>query len=78
MGSTVGIPDGCKSEVAENPRATIEWEMLGNTDVRMFDYADRDLGDLHIGAEDCSYYCMPGPPDRVAAAIYNDWATKSY
>mgnify|MGYP003983824297 CR=1 FL=1 len=32
-------------------------------------YDDLDHGDLHIGGQDCTHYCMPGVPDVVAAKL---------
>jgi len=59
----------CRVEVERNPRADVERRMLtGHVDY-ILDYADLHLGNLHIGSDDCSHYCMPGPPDVVAARL---------
>jgi hypothetical protein len=68
----------CRETLPENPRSKLEVQVLSPNDIdRVFDYDDLQLGGMHIGNGDCSHYCMPGPPDRIAASIYAAWASDS-
>jgi hypothetical protein len=61
----------CVERVALNPRAALEKRILKagyNVDV-LLDWADLELGALHVQKGDCAHYCMPGPADLVAARL---------
>lgn len=64
----------CVDQVESNPRAGQEKKMLKpgvNVDV-LLDYDDLNLGSMHVQYGDCSHYCMPGPPDGVAARLMHE------
>ena len=64
----------CVDQVESNPRAEQEKKMLKpgvNVDV-LLDYDDLSLGSMHVQYGDCSHYCMPGPPDGVAARLMHE------
>lgn len=68
----------CRETLPEKPRSKQEVEVLSPNDIdQVFNYDDLRLGGMHIGNGDCSHYCMPGPPDRIAASIYMAWARDS-
>lgn len=61
----------CRNSTDTNPRLVIEQKVFAEAPfIRFLDYDDLDLGYFHIGLGiDCSHYCMPGPPDRVAVRL---------
>ncbi len=64
----------CVDQIPSNLRADQEKKMLlpgVNVDV-LLDYDDLHLGSMHVQAGDCSHYCMPGPPDGVAARLMHE------
>ena len=64
----------CVDQIPSNLRADQEKKMLlpgVNVDV-LLDYDDLHLGSMHVQYGDCSHYCMPGPPDGVAARLMHE------
>jgi hypothetical protein len=59
----------CLERLHQNPRARIEQEMVTGHVDRLVDYNDVELGACHVGGQDCTHYCMPGPPDWMAARL---------
>ena len=59
----------CLSKIDANPRAELEREIVSGHVDQIIDYDDLAMGGLHIGGKDCTHYCMPGPPDYVAAQL---------
>ncbi|CAB9516802.1 expressed unknown protein [Seminavis robusta] len=73
MGSSPPIPlnttvNGCRSSLPINPRRESELKVFQegqNVDV-ILDVPDEDMGDYHVGGNDCTHYCMAGVPDLIA------------
>ena len=61
----------CQGTVLRNALLDRELKILkeGETVDYFVEYADLELGHLHIGGNDCTHYCMPGVPDVVASKI---------
>ena len=68
----------CQASIVNNLRASQEMEILAqyNMSKRHILYvADEELGAMHIGGNDCSHYCMPGPIDVVGDRLLEMIAT---
>lgn len=61
--------NACLPTLDHNPRAQMEQEMVTEHVDHLIDYNDLENGACHIGGEDCTHYCMPGPPDWMAARL---------
>lgn len=60
----------CLDKIDSNPRAQVEREIVTGHVDQLIDYDDVEMGAFHIGGEDCTHYCMPGPPDLTAARLF--------
>jgi len=65
-----GTAGTCVNRTDVNPREVMERRILtADTVHQVIAYDDLDLGFYQIGGGDCSHYCMPGAPDRVALRL---------
>ena len=64
----------CINESLHNPRKELEEKYLieGESIHKIVDFDDMKLGNLHIGGNDCTHYCMPGLPDIKAELLFNE------
>jgi hypothetical protein len=61
----------CTEKVASNPLLDMETDRIRagvNVD-QLFRPMDEELGLHHVGGNDCTHYCMPGPPDVFAVRL---------
>lgn len=66
--------NNCIKESLHNPRKELEEKYLieGESIHKLINFDDLKLGNLHIGGNDCTHYCMPGLPDIKAELIFNE------
>ena len=69
--------DRCLASAARNTRRDAERAVLteGRHAHLILDYDDLGLGDLHVGAGDCSHFCMPGLPDILVERLFQGLAS---
>jgi hypothetical protein len=61
----------CTEKVTTNPLLDTETDRIRagvNVD-QLFRPTDEELGMHHVGGNDCTHYCMPGPPDVFAVRL---------
>eukprot|EP01104_Vermistella_antarctica_P006856 TRINITY_DN1754_c0_g2_i1.p1 TRINITY_DN1754_c0_g2~~TRINITY_DN1754_c0_g2_i1.p1 ORF type:complete len:430 (-),score=57.05 TRINITY_DN1754_c0_g2_i1:229-1518(-) len=61
----------CRSRVETNPREDMEMKVIlpGVNVDDVVVYGAESLGELHVGLEDCTHFCMPGVPDEVSVRL---------